>query len=82
MEENKNQKPDVGKALEVLFASDYLNKKKLYWHNFLRGVVFGAGSLLGATIVVAILVWVLSLFDTIPLIGPLIDNTTETIKKR
>lgn len=71
----------VVKALEVLFASKFIDKKSLYLHNFLRGIVIGAGSVLGATVVITILLWVLSLFDTTPLIGPFIENTQETIRE-
>ncbi len=34
--------------------------------NFVRGVFFGFGSVLGGTIVIAIVVWVLSLLADIP----------------
>ena len=40
----------AAKALQALFASEYVNKKKLYTQNFIRGISFGAGSFLGATI--------------------------------
>lgn len=79
----KNKKElDLQKALEVLFASEYINHHKLYLHNFIRGVFFGAGSLMGATVVIAFVLWVLSIFDSVPLIGPLIDSTKESIEKR
>lgn len=71
---------ELTKALEVLFASEYINKRRLYWHNFVRGTFFGAGSLIGATVLIALILWILSLFDTVPLIGPFIDNTRDTIQ--
>lgn len=85
MEQNKNQKvnPDTlstARIAEILAQVGHISKKSLYINNFLRGVFFGAGSLLGATIVIAMVIWILSLFDAIPFIGPLIENTTETIK--
>lgn len=72
---------EVLKALEVLFAADYIDKKQLYWHNFLRGMAFSVGGVIGATLIIALLLWVLSLFDTVPFIGPVIDNTRETLKQ-
>ena len=72
---------EIAKALEILFATDYIDKKKLYISNFLRGMAFSAGGIIGATIVIGILIWVLSLFDNIPLIGPLFENTRETIEQ-
>lgn len=80
--ENQNKHPDVKKALEILFSSEYLNKRRLYWHNFVRGIVFGAGSVLGATILIGLILWVLSILDTVPFVGPFIDNLRQTIEKR
>lgn len=89
-EENRKKTPkqvlienrvQVAKALELLFAAGYVDRKRLYIENFFRGIVFGAGGVIGATVVIAILVWILSLFDQIPLIGPLIDDTRETIER-
>ncbi len=76
----KRNHDDIAKALEILFASDYIDKKKLYISNFLRGMAFSAGGILGATVIVGLLLWILSLFDNVPLIGPLIENTVNTIE--
>jgi len=77
----KRNHDEIAKALEILFATDYIDKKKLYVSNFIRGMVFSAGGIIGATIVIALLIWVLSLFDNIPLVGPLFENTRETIQQ-
>jgi uncharacterized membrane protein len=72
---------EIARALEILFASDYIDKKRLYLHNILRGMAFGAGGVIGATIIIAILLWILSLFDSVPLIGPVFDNARQTIEQ-
>ena len=41
----------------------------LIWYSFLRGMAFGLGSVLGATLVVSVLVYFLSSVDFIPVIG-------------
>ncbi len=82
MNEQNKKETDVEKALEVLFASEYIDKRKLYWSNFVRGLVFGAGSALGATVVVLALLWILSLFDTVPLLGPVADKVTQSLENR
>lgn len=82
MAKKKDKKElDLQKALEVLFASEYINHHKLYVHNFIRGIVFGAGGVVGATVLIGLVVWILSLFDQAPLIGPFIENTKESIQK-
>lgn len=73
---------DAAHLAEVLIKAEYIDKKSFYLHNFLRGVVVGAGTVLGATVVIALLLWVLSIFDTVPLIGPVIDNARQTIEQR
>lgn len=77
----KRNHDEIAKALEILFATDYIDKKKLYVSNFLRGMAFSAGGIIGATVIIALLLWVLSLFDNVPLVGPLFENTRETIEQ-
>lgn len=42
---------------------------QIIWYSFLRGVAFGLGSVVGATILVSVLVYFLSSVDFIPVIG-------------
>ena len=77
----KRNHDEIAKALEILFATDYIDKKKLYISNFLRGMAFSAGGVIGATIVIGLFIWILSIFDTAPVIGPFFENTKETIEQ-
>lgn len=70
----------ISKALEVLFATEYVDQKKLYMHNFLRGMAFSAGGVIGATVVISLLVWLLSLFNTVPLVGPFFDDVRQSVE--
>jgi len=73
---------EAARALEVLLAAGYVDKKKLYIANFIRGIFFSLGSVLGATLVVALLLWVLSVFDTAPVIGHFIQSVQDSINAR
>lgn len=73
---------EVARLAEILFKADYIDKKRLYLHNFIRGAAFGAGSVIGATVIIGLVVWILSLFGTVPFIGPLLENTRNTIEQR
>ena len=42
---------------------------RLMWFQFLRGLAFGLGSVVGATILVSVLVYVLSFVDFVPVLG-------------
>jgi hypothetical protein len=66
-------------ALEYLLAAGYVSKKRLYIENFVRGIFFSVGSVLGATIVIGLLLWVLSLFSNVPFIGEIVRNAQQTI---
>ncbi|MEQ1665806.1 MAG: DUF5665 domain-containing protein [Bdellovibrionales bacterium] len=76
----RQNRADVAKALEILFADDYISRRRLYLENFIRGMFFAVGGIIGATIVLAVLLWFLSLFDQFPLIGPVFDNLKSTIE--
>ncbi len=75
----KDEATNAAKALEVLFASSYIDKKKLYWENFVRGITFSIGGIIGATIGIAFILWVLSIFNEIPFIGEISKTVQETI---
>lgn len=57
----ERREQDARRAIiEDLFYDFHKSRAQVYWMNFVRGIFFGFGSLLGGTIVVAIVVWILS----------------------
>lgn len=52
--------------LEELFYDIYPNRWEIYRVNFFRGISFGFGSAIGATVLVVVAVMVLNLFVNIP----------------
>ncbi len=76
----QDEASQAAKALELLFASEYISKKKLYKENFIRGIFFSVGSIIGATIIIVVGVWILSFFETVPLVGPVFNNFKTTIE--
>lgn len=53
-------------VLEDLFYDFHSSRKEVFAMNFVRGIFFGVGSVLGGTIVVALVVWLLSWLTDIP----------------
>lgn len=53
-------------VLEDLFYDFNKDRKDVYLFNFIRGVFFGIGSVLGGTIFVAFIVWILHFLVDIP----------------
>ena len=71
--------------LEDLFEDYYAHRFKVYKMNFVRGVVFGFGSVIGGTLMIALLLWLLSFFSELPFIGHFtqtIQNSIETTKAK
>jgi hypothetical protein len=78
----KDESAAAAKALQALFASDYVSKKTLYLQNFIRGITFGIGSFIGATIGVALVLWILSWFSQVPLIGGFVKDIENTVNSQ
>ncbi len=79
----KSRKPDkkvsyeqLGRMLESIYDSGYIDKNRMYRMSFVKGVLAGFGGVIGATIVVGALLWVLSLFDNVWFL----NNVTNTIE--
>ena len=69
--------------LEDLFYDFHKSRKQVYLMNFMRGVFFGVGSIAGGTIVVAILLWLLSLLVDIPGgVGDFIQYIVNTVNQQ
>ena len=68
-------------VLDEVFNDLYDNRSRIYKMNFVRGILFGAGSALGGTIVIALIVWILSLFVNVPLIGDVFKNAQQSIEQ-
>ena len=66
--------------LEDLFQDFYSHRYQLYWMNLLRGIFFGFGTIIGGTLVVALLLWLLSWFNEVPFIGDFVENVQRSIE--
>jgi len=69
----------LGRMLEMTFMTGYSSRKRYYRMAFVKGLFTGLGSVIGATVVLALVLWVLSLFETFPLIGPVLESFQNTV---
>lgn len=69
----------IAKALEALVDSGHIDHSRVYKVNFWRGVFFGLGAALGGTLVVASIIYILSLFTQIPVVGDLVETVRDSI---
>jgi hypothetical protein len=71
----------LGKELAALLEVGAPSRKRMLISAFWRGVAQGFGAIIGGTIVVAVLLWLLGLFQQIPLLGPAVETIVNTVKK-
>lgn len=68
-------------VLEDLFYDFHSSRKQVYAMNFFRGVFFGVGTVVGGTIVVALVVWMLTWLTDIPGgFGDFIQYIVDTVQ--
>ncbi|MEX0616762.1 MAG: DUF5665 domain-containing protein [Candidatus Woykebacteria bacterium] len=68
--ENEAIEVEVGKG----YTKVHLSTGKIMINNFLGGLAWGFGTVLGATIIAALVLFVLSKLNTVPIIGGLINK--------
>lgn len=71
----------VAKSIQKM-VEEAKDHRKQYKIAFIKGLLSGFGGVVGATLLVAVLLWVLSLFDQLPLLGRLVDSITATLNGR
>lgn len=69
----------IGSLLVESIEKGLLNKKQIYKTAFIKGVLSGFGGVLGATVVVALLLWILTLLSEVSIIGPVIESLKNTV---
>lgn len=72
---------ELGKKLEEFYESGYISKKQALTFSLLKGIAGGAGAFIGGTLVIALLLWVLSLFDALPFIGHIAETVRDALHR-
>lgn len=81
---NDAKEIDARKALlEDLFYDFHRSRAQIYRMNFVRGVFFGFGSVLGATVLIAAAIWLLGQFaDFFPALADFLNHLIDTMQRR
>lgn len=77
---NKQESDANFRLSEEAFYDYHRKRSRVYAVNFVRGIFFGFGTILGGTILVAALVWLLSQFVGIPVVGDALKDIINTIQ--
>ena len=76
-----NEKVSRQALLEELFNDFNRSRYEIYKINFFRGIFFGFGSLLGGTMLIVLLVWVLNLTgQLVPSVAGFIDQILNVMQ--
>lgn len=69
--------------IEDLRPFDIIAKPgKFLWYAFMKGVMVGFGSVLGATLLIALLIFILKQIQFTPIIGDFVQNILEYINPK
>ncbi len=80
-EERKRDYEALGQQVMALYDHINPDRKGLYRTAFIKGMVTGLGGVIGATLVVAVLAWLLSVLGHVPFVGPISNNVQDTIQR-
>lgn len=64
----------AGRLLAFIYESGYLSYKRMLLLSFVRGVMSGIGGFIGATLVISLIIWLVSIFTDVPIVGPLFEQ--------
>lgn len=73
---------ELGKKLQAFYEAGYVDKKQALGFSFLKGLASGIGGVIGATLVLALLLWILGSLNEVPLIGPITESIKTTIESK
>ena len=80
----RQQSADAKKAvLNELLNDMYENRREIYAMNFVRGLFFGVGSVLGGTLLIALFAWLLTqLGAVVPFLSDFIQQILDALGSR
>lgn len=78
----KAEYEELGRIVAAIYETGYLNKAQSFKMSFVKGMFQGFGGVIGATILVALLLWTLSFFDELPFLGDLVNTVETTVQQK
>lgn len=75
------QRIEFAKQLEYFYEVSHPRWARVAWFSFVKGVATGLGVFLGGTIIVALLLWVLSLLGEVPFLEQIVEPAKETLQQ-
>ena len=84
LEKNDNEIKKLSEAIKSLNDNNilkiYNSTKKILFISFLKGLASGLGWIIGATILVSLLTYILSQIEFIPILGDIVSQLIQEIE--
>lgn len=74
------QYEELGEIVANVYETGYLDAAKSYRMSFIKGLFQGLGAAIGATLLVALVIWILSLFTQIPVVGRFSETLRDSVQ--
>lgn len=71
---------ELGKKLKNFYEMGYISKREAYVFSFFKGVLGGAGAFIGSTLVIALIIWILSIFSEAAIIGEIAKEIQDSLQ--
>ncbi len=71
----------IGKMVQNIYESGYIDRNTMYKMSFIKGILAGLGGVVGATLLVTILLWLLSVLHYVPFLNQITDNVQCSISQ-
>lgn len=78
---NDKKRIEFAKQVEYMYEATNPGWRKLLAFNFLKGLATGLGAVLGGTILVALLLWILSGLGQIPFLEKVTESTKNSVEQ-
>jgi len=79
IKEMNNLSKEVGNLKRLEFVKILKHPWKFLWLSFLKGLMVGFGSVLGASVLVAIFVYIIAQISLVPILGDFVDDLFSEI---
>lgn len=70
---------ELAKQLVIISEVTNPNRFMVYRRSFMKGVVSGLGGVIGATVVLGLLLWVLHFFNELPFVGDYVKSFNSAV---
>ena len=76
----------LGRAMESVLVRDYIDllgsTRRQIMSAFTRGIFMGLGTVIGATLVLSVLLWLLHLLGGLPIIGEYLQGAGQSLRTK